>query len=67
MIIKNYELENKDKEILSALYKYCKKFNNCHGCIFNKSQNGCDLQDIICKVSRAIGKDYNSIVEEIKE
>lgn len=60
-------LKIKIKKFYQQCINIAKKFNSCHGCIFNKSQNGCDLQDIIRKVSIAIGKDYNSTVEEIKE
>ena len=66
MIVKTYMLENKDKEVLATMHKYCKSFNTCHGCIFDKSNNRCILQEVIVKASIVTDLDFNALIEKIK-
>lgn len=67
MIVKTYILEDKDKEVLTTMHKYCKSFNTCHGCMFDKSNNRCILQEVIVKASIATDLDYNALIEKIKK
>lgn len=66
MIKNSYSLENKDKEILTFVRRYCLKFRSCDGCIFDKSDGcGCVAQEVREKISRMTGLTNQQINEQV--
>lgn len=68
MIKGNYSLENKDKEILTFIRRYCLKFRNCDGCIFDKPVGGgCVAQEVRDRISRKTGLTNQQINEQVDD
>lgn len=66
MIKSNYRLENKDKEILTFVRRYCLKFRSCDGCIFDKP-DGCVAQEVRERICRKTGLTNQQINEQVDE
>lgn len=62
MIKSNYSLENKYKEILTFVRRYCLKFRSCDGCNFDKS-DGCAVQEARERICRKTGLTNQQINE----
>lgn len=66
MIKSNYNLENKDKEILAFVRRYCLKFRSCDGCIFDTPDGcGCVAQEVRERICRKTGLTNQQINEQV--
>lgn len=68
MIKTGYKLESKDKAMLLAIRNYCKKYNSCDGCIFDKSDGcGCFIQEIKIKLTDKTFISLSEIERQVDE